>query len=296
MSIRRYLPSVKLVSIVLSLALSVGLVFAADRLTNRAAPGATVATDSTSPATADAGWEAALYAVQANNASSTFAAPDPNFVSSLLEDAQSSNVTDTVGKTILINISNAKSQGLGNDIPTQEQIVAVAASQIDGGKDLVLYRLSDIRIVAVNSASLHTYGNALMQVFTDNPSASQSDTFMAISAAVDKGSEQELKKLVYIKAGYAALTADLLALPVPQTLAPLHLLVVNDFVHITASFDDMRAMATDPLRGIAGLQAYQSSLAEVGRVFTNIAQALNKGGIIFSKDEPGSAWSAFISP
>ena len=96
MNIRRYLPSSKLVSIALSLALSVGLVFASDRFAHPAAAPATVTSESTATPAADAGWEAALYAIQAQNASSTFTAADPNLVNNLLQAAQSPNVTETI--------------------------------------------------------------------------------------------------------------------------------------------------------------------------------------------------------
>jgi len=295
MAIGSYLPSAKLISIVGSLALSAVLVFAADAYTHRAQPTASVNVGTDASSTADTGWEAALYAIQAQTASSTFDTPDPNFVNNLLTAAQSQNVTDTIGKTLLINLSNAKSQGLGNDIPTQDQIIAAAASQVNSGKNLTLYKTANLTIVSDNSASLRAYGNGVMRIFNSHPGANQNETFMVIGTSVDNSDSTELKKLIPIKAAYGALTSELLALPVPQTLAPFHLLLVNDFVRITGSYDDMQAMITDPLRGLAGFQTYQSSLSEGSRVFTNIAQALSKDGILFTKDEPGAAWSAFVS-
>jgi hypothetical protein len=35
-------------------------------------------------------------------------------------------------------------------------------------------------------------------------------------------------------------------------------------------------------------------LDEATRVLTNIASTLNKDGVLFTEDEPGSAWSAFL--
>lgn len=294
---RRYLPSAKLVSIVLSLALSVGLVFAADRLTNQAAPATTIVADSAAPATADAGWEAALYAIQAQNASSTFAAPDPNFVNNFLQAAQSPNVTDTVGKTLLINLSNAKSQGLGNDIPTQEQIVAAAAAQIKTQQaSPSIYTAADLTIVLVSDSSLRAYGNGVMVALSKHPEASERATLLSIDYAVEGKDKNQGAILASIGAAYKAAATDLLVVPVPQTLAPLHLEVVNNLAHIGATYADMQTIASDPIRGLAGLQTYEALMDGGARVFTNIAQALNKGGIIFTKDEPGSAWSTFISP
>lgn len=297
MNIGRYAPSAQFTVIALSLLLSGGLVYAAEAVTHpQATPASVVAQDSPAqPSDAD-NWEAALYAIQAANASSSLVAPSASSVNQLLQAAQSPNLTETVGKTLFINLSNAKSQGMGDDIPTQEQILAASQAQIKSQAVATLYTMQDLTIVPTTPASEHTFGNAVMEVFTAHPAASQGDTFVAIGAAVDNSDASQLDKLSHIKAAYAAVTADLLALPVPQTLAPLYLLVINDMVHVTGSYDDMAVMLNDPLRGIAGFQTYQSSLTEAGRLFTNIAQDLAKDGILFTKGEPGSAWSAYLSP
>jgi hypothetical protein len=82
--------------------------------------------------------------------------------------------------------------------------------------------------------------------------------------------------------------------PVPKTLAPLQQQAVGDFTQIADTFADMQLAISDPLRSASGIQRYQQLLSEAGRVFTNIAQSLNTSGILFSKDEPGSNWSAFL--
>jgi hypothetical protein len=56
----------------------------------------------------------------------------------------------------------------------------------------------------------------------------------------------------------------------------------------------MGALISDPLRGVAAIQRYTSAMNEAGRVLTSIAQTLNKDGILFTKDEPGSTWNAFL--
>ncbi len=297
MDIRRYAPSAQFTVITFSVLFSAGLVYAADLVVHpKEAPASLSATVAPAQPSDSAGWEAALYQIQANNASTSLSAPDPGAVQQMLAAAQSNNVTDTVAKTLLINLSSAKSQGLGSDIPTQDQILAAAQAQIKSQVSLQLYTLAKLNKVPDTKDSLHSYGNALIQVFSAHPSASQVDTFTAIGAAVDSQNKAQLQKLVSIKAGYAALTADLAAMPVPQTLAPFHLGIVNDFVRITASYDDMQAMISDPIRGIQGFQTYQSSLTDSGKMFTSVAQNLSKDGILFNKDEPGSAWSAVLSP
>jgi hypothetical protein len=297
MSFRDYLPSVKLISIVLSLALSVGLVYAADALTQGHTAAVSVGVVPGTPTAFDTNWEAALNAVQAQTASSTFPTPDPNFVNTLLQAAQSPNVTETVGKTLLINLSNAKSQGLGDDIPTQDQIVAAAATQLKNQQaSVVAYTSADLTIIPASNSSLHDYGNAFMQALNAYPAASERATLLSIDYAVEGGDKTQAATLASIGVAYKAAATALLAVPVPQTLAPLHLEVVNNLLSISATYADMETISSDPLRGLAGLQTYENLMDEGARVFTNIAQSLSKGGILFTKDEPGSAWNVFVSP
>ncbi len=292
---RKYLPSTKLITIVLALALSAGLVFAADAFTRRPTYNPNVGVDNTTSDTAS-NWEASLYAIQAANASSTFAAPDPNFVNNLLQAAQSPNVTDTLGRTLLINLSNAKSQGLGDDIPTQDQIIAAAAEQLKAQQaSATLYGASDLTIVESTDTSLHTYGNKVMIALNAHPEASERATLLAVDYAVEAGDKTQAANLAKIGAAYIAAGKDLLKIPVPQTLAPLHLQAVNDLIRTGSTFTDMQTISSDPVRGLVALQAYETLMDESSRVFISIAQNLSKGGILFSKDEPGSAWAVFIS-
>ena len=57
----------------------------------------------------------------------------------------------------------------------------------------------------------------------------------------------------------------------------------------------MQQVLGDPVRGLSAVQKYQSLTDEATRVLTTIAGTLNKDGILFTKDEPGSAWSAFLA-
>ncbi|MDE1924996.1 MAG: hypothetical protein KGH79_02345 [Patescibacteria group bacterium] len=293
----RYLPSAKFTLLMGSLALSAGLVYAAELWAHPPAP-AQVAVDTSQTAlSGNSNWEAALYAIQAANASSSLQAPNTNVVAQLLAAAQSPNVTDSIGRTLLINLSNAQSQGLGDDIPTQNQIVAIAAAQAASAKaTTTVYSLSDLSIVPVSAAALHAYGNAVIQTLNAYPDANEQATFISIDEAVEGGDKNQAAALAKIGAAYQAAGLALLAVPVPQTLAPLHLQIVNNLLQTSTTYTDMQTIGSDPVRGLEGLQTYQSLTEEGARMFINIAQELNKDGILFTKDEPGSAWSIFLAP
>jgi hypothetical protein len=295
MNIRAFLPSARFTLLAGSLVLAGAAVAAAEYFT---APQnmATLTTDASQPAQ-DPSWAAALYQIEAQNASSSFEAANPDATDALLKAAQTGNLTNSVSRSILIGLASAKSQGLGDDVPTQDALVNAAANQIAQNQaSTTAYAAADLIVVPVSTQALHTYGNAVMQALSSQPAASERATFISIDAAVEGGDKTQGANLAQIGAAYRALAAKLLEVPVPQPLAPLHLQAVNNLVSISATYADMATVSTDPVRALAGLQTYESFMDAGARVFTEIAQTLNKDGIIFTKDEPGSAWSVFVSP
>ncbi len=294
MNLGRYAPSAQFTGIAFSVLLAGGLIFGAERLSNPSAQ-ATITSKQTTPSADSTDWEAALYASQAANASTSITAPNPNMVNQFLAAAQSPNLTDTVGRTLLINISNAKSQGLGSDIPTQTQIIAAATAQMAKAQaPLDTYAYADLNVVAASKTSLHTYGNAVMQTLDAQPNASEQATLLAIDEIVEGGDKTQSATLMKIGAAYKAIALGLLATPVPQTLAPLHLQAVNNFLALGQTYNNMSAVGTDSVRGLAGLQSYESLMNANARLFISIAQELQKSGILFTKDEPGNSWSVLL--
>lgn len=293
MSIGSYLPSAKFLVMVGSLALSGGLVLAAQYVTRPTSGAAIVSNDAAGAENSD--WKAALQEVEDAAGIKAPEAPSQESLNELLEAAQSPNLTTAVGQTLLVSLSNANSQGLGNDIPTQEQLIAEATAQINAAVASSAYTSADLNVAAQTSGNMRTYGNAVMSVFAAHPEASVQETYLAVGRASDAQDQDALANLSSIAAGYRNIEQKLLALPVPATLSPLHLQLVNDFAAMQASYADMETILTDPLRGLAALQRFSSLSGEAARVLTNIATALNRDGILFSKDEPGAAWDVFVS-
>ena len=286
------LPSAQFTTTVVSIAAAGGLIVGAQYITR---PQNTAPQLSAAPETAVTDdWEASLAQVQAT-APKLPEAPNQDTVSALLQAAKSDNLTDTVARTLLINLSNASSQGLGADIPTQDKIVALAAQAAAPPQAAKIYVQGDLNLVDSTPQTQKSYGNAVMVVLGRYTGATSQAVLLAVSKATDNNDPAELKALARIQADYEALVEDLAALAVPNTLAPLHTQALNSLGAVAASVGDLQKILNDPLRGLQALKQYQSKLGEVGRVFTSIAEALSKNGILFNKDEPGAAWAVFIS-
>ncbi len=292
MQLSRYLPSAQFALIVVSLAVAGGLIEAA-RYVTKPQTSPTLATAQTSAGAQD--WRATLLEIQANSGITLPQAPSGDSVAQLVAAAQSSNLTDSVGRTLLAKLTSAKAQGLGDDIPTQDQLVSQAMAQA-GSVASTIYTVANLTTVPTTKDSLHAYGNAFMAASSAHPKAKAMAVMSAFGYALDYHDPTQLALLPMIQADYAALTKNFAALPVPDTLAPLHLQVVNDLSKMTSSIEDLQAVLSDPLRGLRGMQEFTGSSDEVTRVLTTIAGTFGKNGILFNKDEPGTSWSAFLSP
>jgi hypothetical protein len=293
---RRYLPSAQFSLIAISLFCSVGLVYAAQQVTRQPLTTAELDPSQTNNGgVVEDNWQQALAQVQMQSGTAMPQAPDATAVQAMLKAASSSNMTDSLGRTILVNLANAKAQGLGDDIPTQNQIISDALSHVPQ-TSVKSYALTDLTIASSSSKSaIHDYANALMVTLNVHTKASMQETLVIVGTAIDSQNSDELKKLVPIEADYDALTKDLLKVSVPQTLSPLHLQIVNNFSALTESYTDMAHLIDDPVRGLAGMQNYRALTGETRRVFTNVAQEFVKDGILFASGEPGAGWAALAS-
>lgn len=289
---RSYLPSAQFSTLVGSIGLAGLLILGAQYITSPHTSPATVA--STSDAAQNEDWQQQLDFIQAT-APSLPAAPSQDTVNQLLGAAQSSNLTDSAARSLLINLSNAQAQGLGADTPTQDSLVSQAIAQLAPVAAAHVYTKDDLNIVDSSAINQKAYGNAVMEVLGRHQSATSEAVLLAVSLALDNNDAKQLDALGPIQKEYTSLAADLAALPVPQTLVPLHLQVTNDISLLATNVANIQTLLTDSLRGLQALQQYKLTLGETGRVFTSIAQLLSRGGILFTKDEPGSAWSVFLS-
>jgi len=295
MGLASYLPSQQFSVILSSVLLAGGLIWAADYYTSPAKP-PTIAPAQTPSAITTNGldWKAALSAIEGEPVLPE--PPSEETVANLLAASETSNITTSIGRSILVNLGEAKAQGLGSDIPTQERIVEGALEKIEAGQGATLYTNTNLALVADSAETLKLYGNTVVTILNSHPEASFDNTLLTVGEAVDTGSSAKLASLGAIAAGYKSIVSELLAVSVPQTLAPLHLQVVNNFSRIVASYADMQVTLTDPLRGVGGLKLYQNLTDETGRLFINIAQALQRNGILFNENEPGAAWNLLVAP
>jgi hypothetical protein len=290
--ISAYLPSAKLVTMAVSLALAGGLVTAAQYATKT--PGSGALSAGPLQSASDPNWQKTLQEIQLESGITAPAPAPQQAVDELLTAAQSDNLTATIGRSLLVKLSSAGAEGLGTDIPTQEAIIAEAAAQV-GAAVSPSYTSADVIKVPQTKESLYQYGNVLILALTSFPEADGAKVLYAFGEAVDYQDPAKLGPVRAARDAYRATAEALMRLPVPETLAPLHTAIANNLAIMSSAAGEMLAVFDDPLRGLGGLQVFQTGGDEAARLLTTIAGTLRNNGIIFNKDDPGDAWSAFIA-
>lgn len=290
MGIKDILPSTRFTTIVGSIALAGFLVWGAYVLTHPTHVPAEVAVGTSAAPNLD--WQKTLNDIQAQSPlNQAPQAPSQDVVDRLNRAAQSDNVTDTVARTLLVNLSAAKSAGLGNDIPTQDQLIGDAVTQINGTLPAPTYTATNLTITQDSPDATKAYGNTFISTLAKHPKANYNSVLYIVGTSTGTMS---LKPLQNISSEYAALGRDMARISVPETLAPIHLQLVNDFSYLAQTVADMQTAYTDPLRALAALQRFDSLNQESLRLFINIAQDFSQNGILFNTDEPGAAWSSLV--
>ncbi|MBY0294284.1 hypothetical protein K2Q08_03060 [Patescibacteria group bacterium] len=235
-----------------------------------------------------------MAAVQDSSGISLPPAPDQNTVEALLQAAQSNNLTDSISRSLFVNLVNAKGQGLGGDIPTQEQLVSQALSQLPASTGVKTYATADLTVIDNSPASLRAYGNAVMRILIDNSNNEYAKTMVVIDAATTQNDASQLELLKTIQKTYVRIGSALAEVPAPKMLAPFHLQLVNDYANMVTAYDGMQSLIGDPLGGVAAIQQYRTLTQDAGQMFINIAQTFDKNDIIFDKNEPGATWAILL--
>jgi hypothetical protein len=296
MNIGRYFPSAPFVVIVSSIVVSAGLVVAAQYFTRTETPARASITVSTTSGVPVGDWLETLQQIEGTNIATSTPENEAQGPAELLAAAESSNVTDTIAHSLFLNLSAAKSQGLGSDVPTQDKIVEQAITQLDlGHGTTTAYSAENLTLANSTSDAIKAYGNAFARIFSLHSRARYNEAILAFGEASRATSTNRLGELEAVQKDYDMLAQELAKIPVPPAFVPFHLQVINNYARIVQSFNDMAAILEDPLRALAGFKTFDALTDETYRVFINIAQELDQNSILFTKDEPGSTWT-LLSP
>ena len=202
----------------------------------------------------------------------------------------SDNLTETVSQTLFASYVGLYGQGLVGDPLAQERAALAAAERVRLTPRGTIHTASELVVVSDKADNYRLFGNNVIRAIGRHETASFPYAGKALAQLVDYENPADLVQLDAVRDEYHALIEELLLVPVPAPLAPLYLEALNWLERTAGSFEDMRTLFTDPVRMLAGVRSYQLYLEETTRLFTRIAEELDKKGILFKESEAGFAW------
>ncbi len=228
-------------------------------------------------------------------ATSTAVATSAALDSSLPAAPAQGTLTAAFSKTFFTLYLAAKQQNGGANL-TQAQVQSIAqtamtqfASSISAAPDFKT--LQDLPTAPNTAAALRTYATAAGTVFAENTAnASTSEVAYLRQAVQDPANDTvPLAHIASIAKLYRQTAVGLATLPVPSSIAPYDLSVINALARLSGILSDFTKVDTDPMAAMLAIQQYPNAVQLLGNGLIGINQVYTTSGITFSANDPGSA-------
>lgn len=287
MEIRNYFPSGQFVVILVSLVVSVGIIGSTERYVHPPLQSSILQASPSDIPSND--WQKEFASNEAYTTSKIIA----DSAQQLVDSVKTSNLTESIGRSILISTTAAAGQGIMESTETQDQIISDALAQVQAASITSnTYSSADITVVPNSINSYHAWGNEFVEALTANPDANYESVMLGVSLAVDTQSSSPLKNLSSASEEYEKLAAQIIKIPTPNTLSPLVVELANAYSQLGISTKNLAEVFDDPAQSLVEVQKFTVLSKQNAQTLLQIAEILKSNGILFSKNEPGNAWSA----
>lgn len=248
-------------------------------------------------------WEEVLYGTDPNKViSTTHGIPDGEAVKEGLLSLKTTvaTSTDTVGipqpapgiNSLTDAFAKAFFQqyiqsggGQSLDAATQQKLVASLIAQFVASAPNVSshYTMSSVKTSATTTAD--TYGGALGIIFQKNDVAPENADPIALAQSLTVNNDFSARaKLLILADTYRAIMTDMLATPVPPSLAAQHLAMIRAFDELSQATRAVANFNEDPLSTLVMLSVYRSAFPDFNRAMGVVARAIQATGAVAAKD------------
>ncbi len=195
---------------------------------------------------------------------------------------------DKMARDFFARYMELNKAGLGNDKQSAALLVDEVIKNgivIETPRD---FPLASVKTTPDNSTfALHTYGNQVGEIFKTHVHPPQ-DEAVITKDSLETEDPELLKQLDPIADYYQTLVRELFKLTVPDSMAHMHLDLinaVNKFLFVTESF---KKAYGDPLKGIQGTSLYLKAGDALFTAFRNLSKHFETEKIEFKTFEGGS--------
>lgn len=168
------------------------------------------------------------------------------------------------------NLNEASMQTLANSIG--KKVIATEISDV--------YTEDMLQIVSTTTATIRAYYNALQKLNTKYKGRDIGGELALIGQAIATSDPQALRVAILSANDYRAFGKDLIAIPVPSSLAITHLQLANNYEKSAVSLESMSTILDSPTIGMTTLIRYKKYNDSLVQNLEELTTFFKKNGII----------------
>ena len=185
------------------------------------------------------------------------------------------------------NLSQTQLQTIATEALNQLSASVTAAPDFKNLQDLSV-------TAATDSNSLKSFANAAGAVFLANTANASTSEVNYLRDAVQNNDTGALVHIAMIAKAYRDTATGLAALPVPSTLAPYDLAIINALARLSEILTDFTKVNSDPLSAMLALQQYPNAVQALGNGFIGVNSVYVTANVTMAPTDPGAQFVNLI--
>ena len=185
------------------------------------------------------------------------------------------------------NLSQSQLQTIATEALNQLSSSVTAAPDFKSLQDLSL-------TATAGQNSLRSFANAAGAVFLANTANASTSEINYLKDAVQNNDTSALVHITEIAKAYRDTATGLAALPVPSTLAPYDLAIINALARLSGILTDFTKVNSDPLSAMLALQQYPSAVQALGNGFIGVNSVYVTANVTMAPTDPGAEFVNLI--
>jgi len=192
-------------------------------------------------------------------------------------DTENLTQTDRFSRELFSTIS-ALSQNGSVDQVVIDELSTSLAEQIKNSPVQKIFLLSDLKIIQDdNFQSIKNYDDTLNIIHQKHPAErTVMDVLQDFAADEENVDTAVLSELDPINAQVRGIIGDMVEMNVPQSLAVLHLDIVNGLQRLSENIDNIKFFDTDVIVALGAISQYEANTDLLAEATINLTDAINQ--------------------
>jgi hypothetical protein len=239
----------------------------------------TASTSTTSPIVYDGNWQKTLVGTVGSSSWS---------VANTSQAQEKLTLTQQFGRDIIGKYLALKEAGTSADPQSQQELVGQILSDGTFVVKPTLHTIKEIKIKKDSSkAAITQYGNAVGAIFSHFILPKAKAETDIVQESLDNKDPKILDQLDPTITNYKNTIAALLTIDTPQSLADMHLGMINGIAEILFADQSFKKISSDGIVGLQGIGIFQEGVTQFSTSFTSFIVYLKVNGITFTPQEYG---------